>query len=203
LLSDWIDPERAAPITPVLPGGQLYNSYRSQLDDDGRLALPGLVSVGDSVCTTTPLAGRGVALGFLAARELTRLLAAYPGDVESATLAFDGWCTARIRPWFDDHVWSDGERMRRWAGEEIDLRRPLPSDLVVAAAHADARLAPLAEPYDSMRALPSSLASLREAAVAMYQSGWRPTTPAGPTRAQLGELCAQPDTAECWDLTHA
>ena len=40
----------------------------------GRPVLPGLISVGDAVCTTTPLAGRGVTLGLLQARELVRVL---------------------------------------------------------------------------------------------------------------------------------
>ena len=62
------------PITPVLAGGRLYNNYRGQLDDSGRPVLPGLISVGDSVCTTTPLAGRGVALAFMQARQLVRML---------------------------------------------------------------------------------------------------------------------------------
>ena len=31
-LAAWTDPGRARPITPVLPGGRLYNSYRGQLN---------------------------------------------------------------------------------------------------------------------------------------------------------------------------
>ena len=37
----WTDPGRSRPITPVLPGGRLYNSYRGQLDDAGRVARTG------------------------------------------------------------------------------------------------------------------------------------------------------------------
>jgi hypothetical protein len=39
----------------VLPGGKLFNGYRGQLDPAGRPATPGMISVGDAVCTTTPL----------------------------------------------------------------------------------------------------------------------------------------------------
>jgi len=41
-LAAWIHPEQARPITPVLPGGRLYNSYRGQLNDAGHVALDGL-----------------------------------------------------------------------------------------------------------------------------------------------------------------
>src|SRR5205085_1747284 len=53
-LDVWTDPERAEPVTGVLPGGPLQNVYRGQCTDDGDLVLPGLVFVGDGVATTTP-----------------------------------------------------------------------------------------------------------------------------------------------------
>ena len=73
-LAEWIEPARAQPISAALPGGRLYNTYRGQLDEAGRPVLPGFVAVGDAVCTTTPLAGRGVALALMQARELVRTL---------------------------------------------------------------------------------------------------------------------------------
>lgn len=198
-LADWINPQQSEPISPVLPGGQLYNSYRGQLDDAGEPVLPGLISVGDSVCTTTPLAGRGVALAYRQAAKLVRLLTDCSGDIPSATIAFDRWCTATIRPWFDDHVASDADRMRRWAGGAVDLHRPLPSDLVVAAAEADPALAARVEPFNTMAALPASLEPARETARAIYARGWRPAVPDGPTRDELGEICASSGTTENWE----
>ena len=53
-LADWVYPASSRPITPVLPGGPLLSAYRGQTGPDGRLALPGLVFVGDAVATTTP-----------------------------------------------------------------------------------------------------------------------------------------------------
>ena len=150
-------PNAPSPSRPVLPGGQLYNGYRGQLDEIGRPVLPGLISVGDAVCTTTPLAGRGVALAFGQARALVSFLTANPTDVELATATFDGWCRTYIRPWYEDHMRCDADRMRRWAGGDVDLSKPLPSDLVVAAAGADPALRAAVEPYDRMAALPSSL----------------------------------------------
>ena len=190
-LAEWIRPEVASPISPVLPGGQLYNSYRGQVEA-GRPVLPGLIAVGDAVCTTTPLAGRGVALAFQQARFLVQAVSAHLGDIDAAAVAFDAWCTRQIRPWFEDHVRCDDDRMRRWSGGDVELDSPLPSDLIVAAAEADPRLRPLIEPYARMHALPQSLDGLQSAARAIYQSGWRPTLADGPTREELAWLCANP-----------
>ncbi len=189
LLADWV--ERAEPLTPVLPGGRLHNSYRAQLDTAGLPLLPGLIAVGDSVCTTTPLAGRGVTLAFRQARILVDLLQRWPGESEAVAVHFEEWCRAQLRPWFLDHVRADGDRLRRWAGGDVDLSRPLPSDLVVAAAAADQSLRAGVAGYDRMQALPAGLDRLQHRARAVYASGWRPPTAAGPTRAELGELCAQ------------
>lgn len=189
-LADWIDPDRAQPISTVLPGGQLYNSYRGQLADHGRPLVPGLVAVGDAVCTTTPLAGRGVTLAFMQAQALVGFLTNHPTDDALATSIFDSWCQTYVRPWFIDHVHADTDRMRRWAGGEIVLDRPLPSDLVVAAGQVDPELRAAVEPYDRMLALPSSLEPLQARARAVYASGWRAPVAAGPTREELGELCA-------------
>ncbi|MGE2717043.1 FAD-dependent oxidoreductase [Mycolicibacterium litorale] len=187
-LAEWIDPHRSHPITAVLPGGRLYNSYRRQVGPDGAPFLPGLISVGDAVCTTTPLAGRGVTLGFMQARALLRVLDDEP-DINTAAAEFDGWCERHVRPWFDDHRYVDAERVRRWGGGGIDLTRPLPSDLIVAAADADPRLRPLVEPYATMAALPATLAPAEARARAVYAGGWRPAVPPGPTRTGLGDIC--------------
>lgn len=184
-LADWIDPELSVPIMPVLAGGRLYNHYRGQLDDSGRPALPGLIAVGDSVCTTTPLAGRGIALAFMQARHLVSMLADDRDDIVSVTTEFDGWCTANIKPWFTDHQFVDRERVRRWSGADIDLGCLLPSDLIVAAAEADPRLSEAVTPYITMDELPDSLLLAQSRAREIYRSGWRPTPPEGPSRQEL------------------
>ncbi|WNG85249.1 FAD-dependent oxidoreductase [Mycobacterium sp. ITM-2016-00317] len=187
LLADWIDPDRARPLTPVLVGGRLDNTYRGQLGGDGRPVVPGLLAVGDSVCTTTPMAGRGVTLAFRQAQTLVQLVTA--DDVVAATVAFDRWCQAQIRPWFVDHVHCDADRLRRWGGGDVDLTRPLPSDLVVAAAAVDPALGAAVAGYERMTALPSSLDAVQERARAVYATGWRPPVAAGADRAELARLC--------------
>jgi len=189
-LATWTDPARAVPYTPVLPGGRLHNSYQGQFDDNGNIALPGLIFVGDTVCTTNPAVGRGVTTSLLQARELLRLLEQDTNDPAGAAAAFDHWCADNIAPWFHDHVYWDADLARRWAGADIDLTRPLPSDLIVAATVADPSLLPLVAPYLGMRALPSSLEPVQPRARQIYADGWRPTIPDGPTRDELADLIA-------------
>jgi 2-polyprenyl-6-methoxyphenol hydroxylase-like FAD-dependent oxidoreductase len=186
-LAVWTAPDRTRPITPVLPGGHLRNTYRGQLDESGRVGLPGLIHVGDVVCTTNPTAGRGIATSLLQARRLVGLLGEHT-DVVDVTTAFDGWCTEFIRPWFDDHLAWDADEVRLWSGQDIDLSRPLSSGHIVAATEADPALMSTVGPYLMMDALPASLAAVEPRAHAIYAGGWRPTVPAGPTRADLVEL---------------
>jgi len=194
-LAEWIEPARAQPISAALPGGRLYNTYRGQLDEAGRPVLPGFVAVGDAVCTTTPLAGRGVGLALMQARELVRTLDQNRADIGCATIEFDRWCEDHIRPWFDDHRDVDADRMRRWAGGDVDLHRRLPSDLIVAAAEVDPSLRDIVGPYASMDALPASLAPAEPRARALFAKGWRPSFPAGPTRDELSAVVSRTPAA--------
>jgi hypothetical protein len=143
--------------------------------------------VGDVVCTTNPTAARGIATSLLQAQRLVALLGRHD-DVVDVTLDFDAWCTEWIRPWFDDHMAWDADEMRQWAGEDVDLSRPLTSGHIVAAALANRSLMPVVGPYLAMEALPASLAEVEPQARALYASGWRPPVPDGPTRDELVEL---------------
>ena len=189
-LAEWIDPARAHPITPVLPGGRLRNTYRGQLDEQGRVPLPGLVHVGDAVCTTNPTAGRGIAAGLRQAQHLVELIGEHPADITAATVAFDEWCTANIRPWYDDHVYWDADILRRWAGGDVDVTRRLPSDLILEAIAADRSLMRVAGPYMAMEVLPAALDEIEPRAREIFASGWRPDPHPGPTRDELADLIA-------------
>ena len=136
-LAAWTDPARAYPLTPVLPGGNLLNHYRGQTGPDGNLVLPGLLFVGDSVCTTTPTFGRGMATSLGQARELLRLLDNDGFDPIGIGYAFDAWCDQEIRPWVEDHIRIDDAQRRRWLGEDIDPSKRLPADLIMKAAAVD------------------------------------------------------------------
>ena len=188
LIAEWTDPTRSRPLTDVLPGGRLYNTYRGQLNAAGAVPVPGLVFVGDAVCTTNPAAGRGITTSLLQARRLIELVDEHGADHETTTLAFDAWCTEAIRPWFEDHVANDTDLTRRWTGGDVDLDRPLPSDLITAVAAVDPSLVRVIGPYFGMQALPSSLRAIEPRAREIYAGGWRPPVPDGPDRAELVEL---------------
>lgn len=191
LLADWADPARARPITGVLPGGRLYNTYCGQLDDRGAVPLPGLVFVGDTVCTTNPSAGRGIAISLMQSQQLLALLGEHGSDLVSCALAFDAWCAAAVRPWFDDHMDCDAGLAARWAGADVDLGRRLPSDLIGAAVEADPSLLRVVGPYQAMQTLPASLDEVEPRAHEIYAGGWRPSVPAGPSRDELAALVAR------------
>jgi 2-polyprenyl-6-methoxyphenol hydroxylase-like FAD-dependent oxidoreductase len=186
-LAEWTDPARAHPTSGVLVGGALRNVYRRQSH------TPGLVAVGDSVATTTPTRGRGIAM---ACMQVAALLALLDGGADPATVSqpFGAWCDRHIEPWVADHVAIDGRTVRRWRGEDLDPDGPLTSDLIAAAAEADPRIGQYAAGYFAMTALPETLRPAEPWARAAYQDGWRPAYTPGPTRDELVEVirCAVP-----------
>ncbi len=188
-LADWTDPERSVPVTDVQPGGALRNIYRGQRGADGSAAVPGLVSVGDAVATTTPTFGRGLATSYLQVRELLGLLDARV-EVERVAEPFDVWCHLNMLPWVLDHTYMDGDLVRRWQGGDVDLTRRLPSDLIMAAADRDPRINAMLSGYFGMFALPASLDPAEPLARAVYETGWRPSYSPGPSRDELVEIVA-------------
>jgi 2-polyprenyl-6-methoxyphenol hydroxylase-like FAD-dependent oxidoreductase len=187
-LAAWTDPDRSEPITAVLPGGRLTNSYRGQRNENGRVALEGLIFIGDAVCTTNPTAGRGVATSLMQAGQLLQLLDQYGTDYLSCSLALEEWCEINIEPWFADHVAMDADQVRRWSGLDIDLSTPLPSDVIHWATAVDPSMMRVVGPYLGMEALPDSLKAVEARAREIYASGWRPAIPEGPTRNQLAQI---------------
>lgn len=194
-LAPWTDPDRFAPITGVLAGGGLTNTYRGQQGEHDRVPLAGLSFVGDAVCTTNPAAGRGVSLGLRQAHTLVGLLGEAGAGAAGRDVGerFDAWCTENIRPWYEDHVHWDATLLRRFDGEDIDLDARIPSDVVCAAAEVDPSIWPVAGPFLGMAAPPSVLDAVQEKARAVLRTGWRPTFGDGPDRDELAELLlAQP-----------
>ena len=190
-LAPWTDPARFGPITGVMAGGGLTNSYRGQLDEHGRVAIPGLFFTGDAVCTTYPAAGRGVSLGLRQAQALTGLLADRRADPQDVAGQFDAWCIANIRPWYEDHRYADAVMLHRMGGGDIDIEARIPSDVVCAAAEVDPSIWPAARPYLAMQALPSVLSPAQDKARAVLRTGWRPAYADGPSRSQLADLFTQ------------
>jgi 2-polyprenyl-6-methoxyphenol hydroxylase-like FAD-dependent oxidoreductase len=190
-LAPWTDPGRFEPITGVMAGSGLTNSYRSQLNEHSRVAIPGLFFVGDTVCTTYPAAGRGVSLGLRQAQALTGLLADHRADQQDVAEQFDAWCTANIRHWYEDHRHADAAMLHRMGGGDIDTEARIPSDLICAAAEKDPTIWPAARPYLAMQAPPSVLDPIQDKARAVLRTGWRPPCAAGPTRDELAQVLTQ------------
>jgi 2-polyprenyl-6-methoxyphenol hydroxylase-like FAD-dependent oxidoreductase len=178
-MAPWTDPARFEPITDVRSGSNLVNLYRGQTTVDGTV-MPGVTYLGDAVCTTNPAAGRGVALGLQQARRLVQLLEA-DADLASVALEFDRWCDSNIRPWFDDHVYWDTTELARFRGEDLDLDRRIPSDVVCACGAVDPSIMAAAGPYFGMIAGPSILDQVQEKARDVLRTGWRPPYADGPT----------------------
>lgn len=187
-LAEWTEPDRAHPTSEVLVGGALRNVYRRQA------GTPGLVAVGDSVATTTPTRGRGIATAFMQVTALLALLdqGADPSDVAAP---FGTWCQRNIEPWVADHIAIDGGMVRRWQGEDLDLSIPLTSDLIAAAVEADPRIGQHSAGYFAMTALPETLRPAEPLARAVYQNGWRPPYSPGPTRDELVDIIRGPAPA--------
>lgn len=177
-LSAWTEPDRAHPTSGVLVGGALRNVYRRQA------GTPGLVAVGDSVATTTPTRGRGIAM---ACMQVTALLSLLDDGADPSTVAepFGAWCDHHIEPWVADHIAIDGGMVRRWQGEDLDPSIPLTSDLIAAAVEADPRIRQHAAGYFAMTALPKTLRPAEAWARAAYRRGWRPAYAPGPNRDDL------------------
>lgn len=180
-LARWTDPDAFEPITEVMPGGGLTNTYA------GQTRLPGLFCVGDSVCTTNPAAGRGISLGWMQAGALLGMLAEDGRDPAATAQRFEAWCAEHIRPWYEDHVYWDATLLRRFKGADIDLDARIPSDVICAAGEVDPEIMPAAGPYMAMMAPPSILRPVEERARAVLRTGWRPQLGDGPTRDELVE----------------
>jgi 2-polyprenyl-6-methoxyphenol hydroxylase-like FAD-dependent oxidoreductase len=190
-LSPWTDPDRCEPVTDVLVGGNLTNTYRWQGPALGLPPATGLFFVGDAVLTTNPAAGRNLALLIPHVRQLLASLDDPDQDLDDVSLALDTWAEQHLRPWYLDHVRWDRTLLERFAGHDIDLDDRIPSDVICAAAEADPSLRPYAGMYFGMVAGPEVLDAAEPRVRELLAEGWRPATP-GPSRAALAEALHVP-----------
>ena len=115
-IAHWVDPTVAAPITDVFPMGAIQNR-RLRFWDGDRPSAVGIVNVGDSVLSTNPSLGRGIALAAVGALELRSILREtdLPAEI---TYEFDRVKEERLTPWLWDAVASD-KGMRRALNEAL------------------------------------------------------------------------------------
>jgi hypothetical protein len=186
-LAPWVDPNRFAPITNVMVGGNLTNTYRLQGPALGMPPARGLFFVGDTVLTTNPAGGRNVALLLGQVQHLLSVLDDSQRSLVDASLALDTWAEQNLRPWFLDHVHKDRCQLERFAGQDINLDERIPSDIICAAAEADESLRPFVGRYQGMVAGPEVLDAVEGRVRGLLKEGWRPTMP-GPTGRELAAL---------------
>ena len=115
-IAHWVDPSVAVPITDVFPMGAIQNRRLRFWNGDGPSAI-GIVNVGDSVLSTNPSLGRGIALAAVGALELRKLLRETDRPAE-ITYEFDRVKEERLTPWLGDAVASD-QGMRRALNEAL------------------------------------------------------------------------------------
>ena len=104
---EWLDPAQAEPLTPPVPMAGIHNML-TEIPD-----IPGLVGIGDAVCTTDPAFGRGAAIalasGFALARAVDESV-----DVDALTRHFGAWFADNVVPWHADSVAQDRGRTAMW-----------------------------------------------------------------------------------------
>jgi hypothetical protein len=71
----------------------------------------GLHAIGDSVCTTNPTLGRGLALALSGAADLADTIGEYPADPVGQALALDRLVGAHVGPFYHDQAVIDAARL--------------------------------------------------------------------------------------------
>jgi hypothetical protein len=104
----WLDV--MDPITDVFPMGGLHNTLR-RLVVNGTPVATGVVAIGDSVCTTNPTLGRGLALALTGAADLADSVALHGDDPAALALALDRLVVDHVAPFYQDQAAIDAARL--------------------------------------------------------------------------------------------
>jgi hypothetical protein len=102
----WLDVME--PISDIYPMGDLHNTLR-RLVVDGTPVAHGILTVGDSTCTTNPTFARGIGFAVHAAVQLVDAIGEYPAD--ELTKVMDEATSTHIAPWFADQAATDAARL--------------------------------------------------------------------------------------------
>ncbi len=121
-LVPWVHPDQSEAMTPVLPMGSLQNVHRS-LMLDGEPVADGIQPVGDALCHTNPTFAYGASLSIHHGFTLAKV-ASGSDDLPGIARAFDEAVGADAAARFDVVSAEDGDRLRHWKGEPIDVREP-------------------------------------------------------------------------------
>lgn len=131
VITRWIDPAIAEPITTVYGMDSLRNTRRS-LATSGEPRLAGLVLIGDAAIHTNPLYGRGCTFALVHAFLLADALAQHAGDLLPAARELEATTEREIAPWYQLALTQDRDAAA-WAAQ---LRGEAPAGAATGAAGA-------------------------------------------------------------------
>jgi 2-polyprenyl-6-methoxyphenol hydroxylase-like FAD-dependent oxidoreductase len=110
MFAKWLD--GLDPITGIFPMAGLHNTLR-RLVVDGIPVATGLHAIGDSVCTTNPTLGRGLALALWGAADLADVTASHDTDWTAQALMLDKLVGDHVVPYYEDQAAIDAARLEK------------------------------------------------------------------------------------------
>lgn len=130
--AEWLD--ALDPITGVYPMGGMHNTMR-RLVVGGAPVATGLLAIGDSVCTTNPTLGRGLALALSGAVNLLGVVDRHRDDWIATAVAMDELVAGHVVPYYEDQAATDAARLAVLRHKIFDAPAPAtpPSDRVTFA----------------------------------------------------------------------
>lgn len=139
----WLD--AMDPITEVFPMAGLHNTLR-RLVVDGTPVATGLHAIGDSVCTTNPTLGRGLALALSGAADLVDTLSRHAGDPAAQALALDRLVGQHVLPFYEDQAAIDAARLAVMRHTIFGTPRPKPPETRGRVSYPQLRVAAYYDP---------------------------------------------------------
>jgi 2-polyprenyl-6-methoxyphenol hydroxylase-like FAD-dependent oxidoreductase len=122
LHAHWLDGEA---ITDVLPMAGIVDRYRRFIVD-GQPVATGFAPLADAWACTNPSAGRGLAVGFLHAREMRNALREAGDDPDALVRRIDERTESAVSPWYHAQIAADRMRFEQMnaLGEGRAPQRP-------------------------------------------------------------------------------
>ena len=133
------------PITGVFPMAGLHNTLR-RLVADGTPVATGLHAIGDSVCTTNPTLGRGLALALSGAADLADAIGEHAADPAAQALALDRLVGAHVVPFYHDQAVIDAARLAMMRHTIFGAPPPPPSQTPGRVTYSQLRAAASYDP---------------------------------------------------------